>query len=229
MNYYTPVNPLASYEIVFLNNGDAILQSIDGALAFLFSDMQKLAAAVFSIDSGEDPTVWDGNQPDIFVSEGVFDGAVTGQMFRLYLHPNARKHWPDDPYFCWDNVAEFIGELEAFEDGDRVILRDGSIAHAWEAYELEDGSFIHYEKEAIELADGSIVPVGDSMEIGDTNEFVLKSSVRQHTNHNGETYYSTVGGNGKAYYLYYSFSASFEDYWTQDDQEELEHRQNNGN
>jgi hypothetical protein len=226
MNYYTPVNPLASYEIVFLNDGDAILQRHDGAFAFLFSDMQRLAAAVFGIESGEDPAVWDGNQPDIFVTDEVYDSAVTGQMFSLQLHPNERKHWPDDLFFCWGNVAEFISELQALEDGDRVVLRNGKLAHAWEAYELEDGSFIHYEKEAIELADGSIVPVGDSMEIGDTNEFVLKSSVLLRTNRNGETYYSTVGGNGK---VYYSFSPAFEDYWTQDDQDELERRQNNGN
>lgn len=44
----------------------------------------------------------------------------------------------------------------------------------------------------------------------------MSNEIQNHTNKNGETYYSRTDENGKTIY---SFTTDFEDIWTQDDED----------
>lgn len=99
----------ASYEIVFDNGGGATLQKHDGSVAIPYSDMDKLAADIKALDGGDDPVVWDGSDPSIFVSDEDYERhASNGGLYALQLDPEYRHNWPDAEETGRNNVASFV-------------------------------------------------------------------------------------------------------------------------
>ena len=104
-------NTSASFEIVFGNGGGASLQSHDGSVAIFYNDcdMSRLAHDVHELDKGSEPSTWDGNEPEHFVSDEEYNKhAPNGGYYALQLDLDYRSNWPDAEETSWNNVANFL-------------------------------------------------------------------------------------------------------------------------
>lgn len=99
----------ASFEIVFDNGGGATLQNHAGTVAIHYASMEDLARDVAELDNGEDPAVWDGVDPSLWISDEEYERhAESGGLFAIQLDPAYRRNWPTEDSCGWRNVAAFL-------------------------------------------------------------------------------------------------------------------------
>lgn len=100
-----------SFEVVFLNNGDAVLQTVDGNYSAVFADMAALAECVHLLTGGESAQGWDGHDPVNRIDtdgEAFWEGTRNGQ-YRYFdsYHAASSDIW-DHAESSWGNVSEFV-------------------------------------------------------------------------------------------------------------------------
>ena len=110
------------FEVVFLNNGDAVLQTGDGNYSAVFADMAALAECVHLLTGGESAQGWDGHDPVNRIDtdseafrEAVraggythFDNATFVAGYNQIGLPVSHVSLWDHAESSWGNVSEFV-------------------------------------------------------------------------------------------------------------------------
>lgn len=72
-----------TFEIIFDNGGGATLQVMDGSFAHSYDDMMQLAEDARRLLGGETPELWDGHEPECYVSDEKFNAHVDNGGYKL--------------------------------------------------------------------------------------------------------------------------------------------------
>lgn len=108
------VGPTKEFEVIFLNNGDAVLQTGDGNYSAVFADITALAECVHLLMGGKSAQGWDGHDPVHRIdtdSEAFREAVRAGGYTHFDSHYLAASDIWDHAESSWGNVREFVLEL----------------------------------------------------------------------------------------------------------------------
>lgn len=103
-----------NFELIFLNNGDAVLQTDDYAAVFDGNHIPQLAECAYLLIEGGSTQSWEGHDSAWRIdteSEAFHEGLRNGNFQHFSSdYVSTYKIW-DHSESSWGNVSEFVHEL----------------------------------------------------------------------------------------------------------------------